>query len=224
MQNFLKSKIIIFFGLFGFFFTMILSIFSGTSLLLIFIKSMSGGIILGAIGFGLDIFFQRTLSEEDYKLLFTIEFLSKLKMPGFSNKIPSSENSKPEHKIDLTDDANQNTEAIYQDLYKKDIPDEQAESKIIDAEPTSSYNKIETPPINETVAEADYNVNNKSSTSLHEDISRLNEVHKEEKYKNEGHVKPIGPNGNVSFKLKNKVINADPSIVAKAIKTILQKE
>ncbi|MGA2140812.1 MAG: hypothetical protein ABSG94_00175, partial [Brevinematales bacterium] len=65
------------------------------------------------------------------------------------------------------------------------------------------------------------------SSEMHEDFSRLNEINKEEKIRKETNINSMshaGQDGKVSFKLKNKVINADPEIVAKAIKTILHKE
>jgi hypothetical protein len=226
MQIFLKSKIIMFFGLFGFLFSMVLCIFSGTSLLLILTKSIAGGIILGALGLGLEFFIQKTLSEEDYNSLFfkSADVSPREKMQGI-DAAGTEEGYKPDHKIDLTEDAEQNTDALYQDMYKNTPAGVQAGSKSGDSD-GDSYNE-DAIPKNENTGVTDSSPDYTPPSAIHEDLSRLSEVNKEEKIKKDTHINAIshsGQDSKVSFKLKNKVINADPEIVAKAIKTILHRE
>ncbi len=240
MQIFLKSKIIIFFGLFGFILSMILTLLSGAPILLVLVKSVTGGIILGLLGIGLDFFLKQTLSREDYESLIT-----------FNSAVPiiKSEAKPPDHKIDVMDDADQNTESVYQDLYKPDR-EETATASVKEPFP---YNFNSTPEVDEIINEKEQapqtiineQLSEKNKTFeagradesssyenkeinpkplINEDLGRLNEINKEEQIKKESHLNSLAHENSISFRLKNKVINADPSIVAKAIKTILQRD
>ena len=210
-----------FFGLFGFLFSMILSIFSGTSIFLVLTKSIAGGIILGALGLGLEYFFQRTLSEEDYNSLFKTAGGSSRQNSTGIDMAAAPEEYKQEHKIDLTENADQNTDALYQDMYKNNTSGIPAGSKSGDSDNEDAM------PVNDSTEVPDSAPDYTPPTEMHEDFSRLNEVNKEEKIRKDTHINSMnqaGQDSKVSFKLKNKVINADPEIVAKAIKTILHKE
>ncbi len=198
---------------------MILCLISGTSFFSIVIKSIAGGIILGSIGFGIDYFFQRTLSQEDYNSLF--------KVSGSAIKESNDTELKQDHKFDVTENAEQNTEAIYQDLYKNNINNESADpesSKKANTESKISYNDYDISPEDNSIPDAVSKFESKPAGAINENISKLNTVSKEEKIKNENHLNSMVHDNKVTFKLKNKVINADPGIVAKAIKTILHKE
>ncbi len=247
MQNILKSKIILFFGLFGIAFSLLLSVFSGTSILLIAAKTIIGGFLMGGIGAGLDFFLKRTLSQVEYDSLFLFT------EAGPKGKIPEQPLN---YKIDVTDETAVNPESAYQDLYKnaagedtnntpeETIPPSQSQSEpylqetdypnnemphsIDDTVNTQNEENFKTGYGRDSSIEPDsVNIENSEidrSSNLSEETSSLGEAGREEDLKKQGRLGASSQDKAVSFRLKNKVINADPAIVAKAIRTILHKD
>lgn len=234
MQNLIKSKIIISFGVFGLAFTFFLSLLSGSSFTMILMKSVLGGLILGGVGAALDFFLKRSLSSEDYSRL--VRFGK-----GFESGV------KDEYTLDVVDEAPEDSGKAYRELYRynneeTDLPREERNETIFDNTPGSittesdirqaKYSGEEekfSPDIQkmEEFKEEDFS-NIPRVSSSEENISGKtasysDDIPKVDKIKKEGFKKESGREG-VTFKLKNRVITADPGLVAKAIKTVLHKE
>ncbi len=115
MQDLLKRKLIIYFGIFGAGFALLLSVFSGSSFFLIFTRTLLGAILMGILGFGLDFFLKQTLPENDYNNLFSSNSTS------LSGTNPSRQGSK---NIDVIEDSDTLPGKSYDHIYTGSLESE----------------------------------------------------------------------------------------------------
>jgi len=233
MQDLIKSKIIISFSFFGIAFTFLLSLLSGSSIAMVFIKSILGGLILGGVGAALDFFLKKSLSPEDYDRLIQ-----------FGGKMENSINS--EHRLDVVDETPEDSIKSYQELYQHNEEDNIPSGELGKVSSDIASDGVITEPPVESDSHPEEERNLSPDSAFHEqfkeqDFSSIPKVsfpdervsskeisYSEETSRNdtikEGKFKKASKEEGVTFKLKNRVITADPGLVAKAIKTILHKE
>lgn len=249
MLELINNKIIVGFAVFGAVFSFILSLFSGNSILDLLFHTLISGILMGGLGFGLNLYFKKTLSEEDYQRLFKID--------RKENDLPGSVLTDSKKKnIDVTDESADNIAESYENLYKNDeeqrnIPESYDISKerngVIHAIHTvpEVSEKVPTPDVsgNQTsqgpFQEDDFNsiprvfpVSNaddesgeqEDSNSTKNDLTRLGEVDHDEKIKKSADIKLKFGGEGVKFKVGKKNITADPKLIAEAIKTVLHRD
>ncbi len=248
MQNMLKNKIIIYFSLFGALFALILGAFSGSFIGIVILRAITGGVLMGGIGFGFDFFLKKALSEEDYNKLLSINEAS------ISIDKPVSQRT---NTINVLDDENISNEKGYESLYKNNSnptgneTSDQIKSKLIynqvselnekHKDKNESYTSAKVSSQQEPFAgksispgkstennsqinfEADV-FSDKDTISSKDDLIRLKDVITEEKIKKSSALKPGNIDGAIKFKVKNKNVTADPEIIAKAIKTVLHRD
>lgn len=245
MLNILKSKIIIYFAIFGAAFSFLLAVFSGVSVFWLVIRIFAGGILMGSLGFGLDFFLRQSLSEDDYKTLF--------------NKAPRAEGPAPENpkNIDITDDLNLSPENEYKNMYSQESGQKKDELQNLTGVPEENMYAQPTSP---TADESDF-VSGPSIPQAPQGMSSGNEFKEEdltaaprvsektfepregvddglspaqnELARNESlgyqsgnkfsNTPSVG-DGTVKFNVGKKKITADPKVIAKAIRTVLQRD
>lgn len=238
MLNILKSKIIIYFAIFGAAFSFLLAIFSGVSVFWIVIRIFAGGILMGSLGFGLDFFLRQSLSDEDYKALF--------------NKAPQADNPAtvgPKN-IDVIDEADLSPEQEYQNLYAQDSDQKPADMQNLTGVPEeNTYAQTTSPGADESDFTAGATAPSTGREFKEEDLSAAPRVSPKSSFsddegldnsslaqnelaKSESAGIPFkGPqlsastsDGSVKFNVGKKKITADPKVIAKAIKTVLQRD
>jgi len=201
MVKFLNKKFFIAFFIFGGFFSLILSFFSGSKPPLILLKVFLSALFFGSLGLCIDLFLIKSLGEEEYEKIFS------------SEKEIKSDASKG---IDIVDNITDEEKAHYEDIIKKDIEKESIEEN----KPDKKFDFFEK---DMGKISDDNEPEPLSKPSTKEEIYKPFEetVEKEllpEKTKNSSN------ESEVSFKVKNRQINTSPEVVAKAIRTILKKD
>lgn len=227
MQDLLKSKMILYFAAFGFVFSFLLGLVSRGSVFALVIRSIISGLIMGIIGFGVEYFLKTTLSEEDYYNLF--------QSSKNNNPIESDPLAAGKKVVDMMDDSSVNGADAYTEMYSQRNTEQEMNSTR-DEVPVYKASKplVQETPIPASFQEDDFTTaprvkafEEQDSSDPHdikEDLNKLGEARKEEQMKRQPAASSIGGEGTISFKVKNKTINADPQIIAKAIKTVLHKD
>lgn len=186
MSNFFSNKrffIICLAG--GFLISFVLGLISRSGFLNIIIKSMVSALVIGAFGFGFDMFLISTLGEEEYEKL-------------FSNSSTSKSEKEPEKNIDIKEEIEDDEKIDYSDILKQ--PTEE------------NYVEKEEQPVEE------------KKYDFSSFIEKPEPVVEEKKEEPKPKSSSYSYDGEVSFQVKNKKINTTPEVVAKAIKTILQRD
>jgi hypothetical protein len=229
MQDILKNKIIIYFALFGAVFALILGALSGTFIGIVFLRAVAGGLLMGGIGFGFDFFLKKTLPEEDYNNLFNISTISKTIEKPLSQRTNS---------INIVDDENISNEKDYESFYKSNSNRNDDETpEHIKAKPIHNQVSELNEPVEEKSISKSTSFENKPPITFEEnvfddkeihssknEITKLKEVITEEKIKKSPALKTASNAGSVKFKVKNRNVTADPELIAKAIKTVLNRD
>lgn len=229
MQELLKSKMIVYFALFGFGFSFLLGIITRGTIAALLFRSIISGLIMGAVGFGVEYFLKSALSEEDYYNLFQTS-----KSPNTGDPDTATMAKKV---VDMVDDSSVNNTEAYTEMYSQSNTEQdfngarsgspslktsKAPASASEPQPSSAFQEedyTEAPRVKafDESGQGDPN-------DIKDDINRLGDAKKEEQLKRQPATAATGTDGTISFKVKNKTINADPKIIAKAISTVLHKE
>ncbi len=188
MGNFFSNKrffIICLAG--GFLISFVLGLISRSGFLNIIVKSIVSALVIGAFGFGFDMFLISTLGEEEYGRL-------------FNNVNTTASEEKVEKKVDIKEEIEEDEKIDYSDILKQ---------------PTvENYVEKEEQPVEEKKYDFSSFIEKEKSETV------VEETKEEPKTKSSSY----SYDGEVSFQVKNKKINTTPEVVAKAIKTILQRD
>ncbi|MCX7820063.1 MAG: hypothetical protein N2258_00110 [Brevinematales bacterium] len=188
MNNFFSNKRFFIMCLAGgFLISFLLGLISKSGILNILIKSIVSSLVIGAFGFGFDVFLISTIGEEEYLKL-------------FSNNIKTPK--EPEKNIDIKEEIAEDEKLDYSEILKQ--PEEDV------------FSNASTPsPAEEKKYDFSSFVSNQSEQTSLPEVKEPETKQKPPSYSYDGEV---------SFQVKNKKINTTPEVVAKAIKTILQRD
>ncbi len=176
----------------GFIISFLLGLISRSGILNILIKSIVSSLVIGAFGFGFDMFLISTIGEEEYEKIF-----------NSSNMQKNLEET--EKNIDIQEEIKEDEKLDYSDILKQSMK----ENNIGESTPQ------ETP-----LEEKNYDFSSFIERIEPTTSEQLEPKLEETKTKSSSY----SYDGDVSFQVKNKKINTTPDIVAKAIKTILQRD
>lgn len=252
MLNILKSKIIIGFAVFGALFSFLLAIFAGVSLFWLIVRIFAGGILMGSIGFGLDFFLRQSLSDDDYKSLFRkaaadndpLGSMNKVDITADAGLAPEEE-YKAMFQNNGSETGTENADAgltAEPGTVSAPSTDETFQKTGPAGEYPDSYN----PPsdfsaaggnagsqsggISKKFQEDDLdsmprvNANKAAPTGdLDNDIKNVEALGRDMKVKQAFAANP-NLDGSVKFNMGNKKVTADPKVIAKAIRTVLQRD
>jgi hypothetical protein len=233
MLNILKSKIIIGFAAFGALFSFLLAIFAGVTVFWLIVRIFAGAILMGSLGFGLDFFLRQSLSEDDYKALFRKPAAGSETLTGGKN-------------LDITDEAGLSPEEEYKNMYQDETAGKSAGSdgppvfdnggyvsppSATDSAPAPEYPDTYTPPPQpgqKAFQEDDLDSVPRISATDGLDTTQgglkdPETMAREIKVKQAFAANP-NVDGSVKFNVGKKKITADPKIIAKAIRTVLQRD
>jgi hypothetical protein len=239
MLNILKSKIIIGLAAFGALFSFLLAIFAGVTVFWLIVRIFAGAILMGSLGFGLDFFLRQALSEEDYKAL--------LQKPAANNEPLGSAK-----KFDVTDEAALSPEEEYKNMYQNEALDKSAGAETkpvfdnggyvsppssVDSAPAQEYpDSYKMPP--QSAQQSGAKTVSQANSFQEEDLSaapRVTTMGGNDPVQNIGNLDreikakqafAANPNidGSVKFNIGKKKVTADPKVIAKAIRTVLQRD
>ncbi len=241
MKNILMSKITLIAAVGGAVLALLLGLFSGVDFISIIIRMLIAGLVLGGAALGLQIVFPKLIGEEAMKVLFP-------NWDGGENSDPLADDSQSKPRVDITDDSEMSAD----DLYSGGEPMESSshDSRSTDFTDDSGYPddhvSSNTPPSqNQQFRELDFESSAPKVYPKEEDMghiahqeedggsgngdyvadefNRLKERAKESPAQDSSEFKESNSSDAV-FKVKNTRITADPKIIAKAIKTVMNRD
>lgn len=234
MLDLIKSKLVLYSAAFGAVFSLILGLVSGVHVTTLLVRVLISGIAMGALALGLQVLIKKFIPAEDIDAL-----LGRNKSgdtAGYDDK------SVPGRKIDITDDDDMTADEIYQaDRFGK-VPSDDAEPNYGRAEEEAPISE----PGESTFRETDFNemprvqasgietfgdemdkeIKAEAPTDEKEEMIRGELDRLKEQSRGEPASSPAEsrPKGDGSFKVGNTKVNADPKIIAKAIRTVLHRD
>lgn len=232
MEMILKNKLTIIFAVFGALFAFVLSVISRAYITDIIIRFFIGAIIMGAIGFVLDVFLIKALPNDEYTSL-----MNEIKVPWSNSRYGETGRSEMKQnisKIDFIDKTDADIDNDYGSMYKDDIKARKTANSDADmdrvfdnpiTEGNSADKEIDETPISYSGIKREDNdeeveVYKEKSDDINEDLTKLGEVKKEEQLKQASKK----TRDDVQFKMGNKKVSIDSKLIAKAIKTVINRE
>ncbi len=215
MLSYLKSKIVIAFAIFGAALALVLGLLSRVGVAWLSVRILAGALLMGCLGFGLDFFLRQSLSPEDYEELF------RKKSPDES----SPETAAPG--LDVVDEPGLAPDQEYSALYKDTGNPDHAETTRADVsdgsggqdEPTAAANPAPAfqPDDSASIPRVTRNVPPDIGAPDRSDEDKSGRPFAERTVSGTGDT-------SVKFKMGAKSVTADPKVIAKAIRTVLQRE
>ncbi len=220
MENLLKSKIIIYFALFGLAFSALLGIVSRNPPVLILIRGALSAFLMGALGWGLDVFLKRSLSEEDYANLLQVkrEALS-LESQILQAGVLEEQDSSPDISYESIYQKKDEKKADYETVKPK-----REEAPKVPVEKENGNFKEENFSLSPKISPVQNDFNDEKELDSKDELDRLEEAKKAEEARKKKISSETALKGTVRFRSGNKMITTESKIIAKAIKSILNKD
>lgn len=230
MQEIIKSKLILYFAIFGAAFSLILGLATGVYILTLLLRVLISAVAMAAVAVGVVFLMKKFIPEKDLN-----ELLGKKTGGEEYEDQPQS----PERRVDITDDDTMTAEDMYRasDGYtppvsdnpdyrydaetppeegSDDEPDEFKETNFSDSPKVKVFDMGGEGVEQDIVAEAP---TDEKEEMIRNELDRL-----KERAKTNEPAPDIKSTSDGSFKVGKTKVTADPKIIAKAIRTVLHRD
>lgn len=242
MQQFLTSRFTLLMAAFGAGLALLLNLISGAGIAALLIRTLVSALILAVVAFLIQWLIDRFIPREHLDILFK----------GSSDSLPGQTENETGSRLDVTDDSALSPEELYSAGADNDSDDEPVTRSSFSTPRASDSELLDTPPDFNRSAASPQDSDSSSDSFQETDFSQSPRVQPAREEMSEtgfsssetdasapasssfsdGDVKlpPMQPQAestgqrDVSFKVDNKKISADPKLIAKAIKTVLSRD